>query len=109
MSVYQPEIRKPTEDYPRMPLDPELWTTSAITVPFFQKYPDYLILDTIIVNLDTTNSLSIKINNGQSFTLGAGATIVLSNVIIWKIEITPNNTTGNGFIAPFGILKSLVV
>jgi hypothetical protein len=109
MSVYQPEIKKPTEDYPRMPLDPEKWTTSAIVVPFFQKYPEQVVIDLVVMNEDTSNPVSIKLNNNDYYNISSGMAMSFNNIIVWKIEITPNSTTGKGTLLPFGIPKDILM
>lgn len=83
-------INKPLMDYPRVFLAP-IVDNVAKKYDFTQLYPNFIIVDLLLWNHDSTNGLVYRVND-QPFDLicPASQAIVWNNIIIWKIEILSN-------------------
>jgi hypothetical protein len=100
----------PLGELPRVPIDPIIGTTAALTTSFTQEYGTYCV-DLLISNLDIANVLNYRLNTtrGPGKTLGLGADIAFNNVLIESLTITPNAGTGTFELLPFVLPRELLI
>ncbi|MEM4976583.1 MAG: hypothetical protein QXT64_04580 [Desulfurococcaceae archaeon] len=100
--------RKPLQDYPRVPISPIVGSTDRVTYNFWINNHS-IALDTIVLNKDGTNPLSIRLNGEtQTLTLPAGGVYSFKNVLIEQIELIPHEVTGGFEVHPFLLAQELV-
>ena len=100
----------PIGQLPRVPVEPIIGTTAAVTTPFIQIYGTYCI-DLLISNLDAAAVLTYRLNSltrGANKTLAVGAEIALNNVLLESVVITPNAVSGSFELLPFLLPRELL-
>jgi hypothetical protein len=100
-------IFKPVMDYPRDVLDPITGSSKGVYA-LDQLYPNHVVLDMIIRNGHSTNTLTFRLNNSTvDLGIPAGSGIAYSNIIIWKIEITSDGVPYE--IQLFGLKREIIM
>ncbi len=110
LATWHEIIKMPVGQLPRVPVDPIIGTTAAVATSFTQIYGSYCV-DLLISNLDLVNPLTFRLNSltGQvNKTLGAGGEVVLNNVLLESVVITPDAATGSFELLPFLLPRELL-
>ncbi|MBA7635866.1 hypothetical protein ES703_43470 [subsurface metagenome] len=103
-------VKMPIGQLPRVPIEPIIGTTAAVTTPFVQLYGSYAV-DLLISNLDLANVLTYRLNSltrGANKTLGIGGEIAFNNVLLESVVITPDAVTGSFELLPFLLPRELL-
>jgi len=106
-SIKTISIFKPVMDCPRVVLEPIADSVKEVYA-LDQLYPNHVILDVVIRNGHSTNTLTYRLNNSTvDLGIPAGSGVAYNNIIIWKIEITSDGVPYE--IQLFGLKREIIM